>query len=70
MSTQSLAGYILAQTKKDGLVGELARSAERDAYFPREGGMREISRVLNMRGAPAEFHDALEEAEAEWRALH
>lgn len=70
MSIPSFGRFLLSKQHAPGALGELAKAAASDPKFPREGGPREISQRLNQHEAPPEFHEALEDAEAEWRNLH
>ena len=70
MSVQSFGRFLLSKQHADGALGELAKAAASDPKFPRDGSPREISQRLNEHLAPPEFHEALEDAEAEWRSLH
>lgn len=69
MSTQPFGRFLLTQQNAPGALGELAQAAARDPRFPKDGNPRDISQRLNQHEAPPEFHEALEEAEAEWRSL-
>ena len=66
----SFGEFILSKKAAPGALGELAQAAARDPAFPVAGDPMAVSKRLNQHEAPAEFHEALEEAEAEWRALH
>ena len=68
MSAQSFGLFLLGKRTASGTLGELAQAAARDPAFPKNGSPEQISRLLNRHQAPAEFHDALDDAEAEWRA--
>lgn len=69
MSRKPFGEFILAKKGASGALGELAQAAAGDRGFPTGGDPQAISKRLNEQMAPAEFHEALEEAEAEWRAL-
>ena len=61
--------FILSKKQAPGEVGELAKAAARDASFPVEGSPREVSQRLNQVQAPCEYHELIEELEAEWRSV-
>lgn len=69
MSDQSFGQFLLGKHKDTGTLGELAQAAARDPRFPRSGTPEQVSKLLNQNQAPPEFHDALEDAVAEWRSL-
>ena len=69
MSELSFGRFLLNQAKAPGVLGELARAAWNDPQFPADGSPEEVSRRLNEREAPGEFHDALDEAVSDWQAM-
>lgn len=68
MSNQPFGSFLLSLKNTGGVIGELAQAAAKDPSFPREGSPRDVSQLLNRQQAPGEFHEALEDAEAVWRA--
>lgn len=70
MSIQPFGSFLLSKKSAPGIIGELAQAAASDPKFPRQGTPQQVSELLNRHQAPGEFHEALEEAEAEWRASH
>lgn len=69
MADLTFGRFLLGQAQAPGVLGELAQAAACDPRFPKDGGPEEVSRRLNEREAPGEFHEALEEAVADWQAL-
>ena len=69
MSELSFGRFILDQANAPGVLGELAKAAWSDPHFPKDGSPEDVSRRLNEREAPGEFHDALDEAVSAWQAL-
>lgn len=70
MSTQSFGQFLLAQKNATGALGELAKAAAADPKFPKQGSPVDVSKRLHQHEAPAEFHEAMEDAVSEWTALH
>lgn len=68
--SQAFGQFLLSKHKAPGFLGELAQAGARDPRFPRDGSPKDVCQHLNKHGAPPEFHDALDEAAAEWRATH
>ncbi len=69
MSIQPFGQFILSKTGTPGVLGELAQAAAKDPRFPRNGKPNEVWARLYAEEASVEFHEALEEAMAEWSSL-
>jgi predicted Zn-dependent protease len=69
MSEQSFGQFLLAQKGASGALGELALAASKDPKFPKQGKPEDVAKLLHAQQAPAEFHEAMVEAVADWQAL-
>jgi hypothetical protein len=69
MTIEPFGTFLLSKKLEDSNVGVLAQAAARDPKFPRNGTPEDVSKILLRHEAPYEFHEALEEAETEWRNL-
>ncbi|NML88385.1 hypothetical protein HHL26_04805 [Sphingobium sp. TB-6] len=61
--------WLLAQSKREDQIGDLARDASKDPGFPKDGDVKAVSKRLNTVGAPPELHEALDDAETDWLAI-
>jgi hypothetical protein len=66
---QPLGRWLLDQTARPGLIGDLAKAAKADPRFPVDGDFDRISKRLNELRADPDMHVALEDAELDWAAL-
>lgn len=69
MSQQAFGQFLLTKQQAPGTLGELAAAAASDPKFPRQGKPEDVSLLLNRHQAPGDWHDALEDAVAEWQSL-
>jgi hypothetical protein len=60
--------WLLGQKNKGGFVGQLAERAATDRAFPRKGDPDAVRKRLAIAGADPEMYEAVDEAEADWRA--
>lgn len=60
--------WLRGQHKREDAIGALARAAQQDPRFPLDGGYETISRRLHQLEADVDMHEALDEAESEWRS--
>lgn len=72
MSTVTAPGFVewlRSQAARQDMLGELARSVKSDPRGAQLRSAEDVSKRLNQDQASWEYHDALEEAEAEWRRV-
>lgn len=65
----SFAAWLLAQTGRKGLVGELAKAAKADRLFPRNGSADDVRARFSAAGADGDAFEALDDAEREYDRL-
>lgn len=68
MPEQSFGQFLLSQKSASGALGELAQAAAKDPKFPKQGEPKDVATLLHTQQAPPEFHEAMEDAVAEWMA--
>lgn len=61
--------WLLQQTDRPGLIGQLARCAVADPAFPKAGDPDAIRKRLSDRQAEGDLFEAVEDAELDWLAL-
>ncbi len=61
-------GWLRRQHDREDAVGELAKALRADPRATRMATPQDLSKRLNQDEASWELHDALENAESEWRA--
>lgn len=61
--------WLLGQIRRSDAVGALAKCASADPRFPSGASPRDVWRRLNELEADSDMLAAMEEAEADWRAL-
>lgn len=66
---QPFGAWLVAQDKRDGIVGELARAAKADRRFPKEGTPEQVHAHLQAAQADGNTWAALEDAEMDWCCL-
>lgn len=69
MKDRDFVGWLLGQHKRKDAVGDLARTLKADPMASRMQSARDLSQRLNQDEAGWQYHEALEEAEAEWCQL-
>jgi len=62
-------GWLLDQTKRPGLIGELAKSVKLDRLFPKRGTVDEVRARFAAVGADGDAFMALDDAELEYERL-
>jgi hypothetical protein len=60
--------WILQQAESGGLIGQLAAAAKSDRAFPKDGDPIEVRKRLNLQGADPDMHEALDDAELDWKS--
>lgn len=60
--------WVLQQLDRGGFMGELAKAAIADRGFPKDGDPQAVRRRLNQQGAEPDMHEALDDAELDWKA--
>jgi len=60
------AAWLLAQTDRDGLIGQLVEGARRDRSFPRAGDADAVRRHLLETSAHGDMLTAVDGAELDW----
>lgn len=61
--------WILLQAERGGLIGQLAAAAKSDRAFPKDGDPVEVRKRLNLKGADPDMHEALDDAELDWKSV-
>lgn len=64
----SLGQWLIRNINRAGPIGDLAKAAKTDPRFPVDGNYEAISKRLHQQEADIEMHEALDEAETEWRS--
>lgn len=59
----SFAEWLIAQGKRPGLIGDLAKAAKLDRSFPREGSAEDVRARFSAAGADGDAFAALDDAE-------
>lgn len=65
---KAFGAWILAQANRKDAIGDLAKIATTDKAFPISGDPEKVYGRLNATGADPDMFEAVEDAEAEWRA--
>jgi len=68
MPSTPFGTWLLAQTRNDGWIGDLAKAAKADGAFPRGGDADAVRRRLSLAGAEADMVEAVDAAELAWLA--
>ncbi|WP_260928239.1 hypothetical protein [Novosphingobium sp. 9] len=61
--------WVLAQVRRDGFLGNLAKAAAADRAFPKDGDPEAVRKHLSRAGADPEMHEALDDAELDWASF-
>lgn len=62
----SFGRWLLEQSERPGLIGNLAKAAKADRAFPKDGSPEEVRKRISSLGADPDMHEALEDAELDW----
>lgn len=65
----AFAAWLVAQTKRPGTVGELAKAVKLDRLFPKAGGIEQVRARFAAAGADGDAYEALDDAEREFARL-
>ena len=68
-ASQTFGAWLLEQTKRPGLIGELAKAVRLDRAFPKNGTADEVRARFASAGADGDAFMALEDAENEYDRL-
>ena len=60
--------WLIARVSSDGFVGALATAAASDRRFPKAGDPEAVRKYLREAMADGDMFDAVEDAEADWKA--
>lgn len=60
--------WVLQQLDRGGFIGELAKAAKADRGFPKDGDPEAVRKRLSSLGADPDMHEALDDAELDWKA--
>ncbi|WP_369751203.1 hypothetical protein [Novosphingobium sp. AP12] len=60
--------WVLQQIDRGGFIGELAKAAKIDRAFPKDGSPEAVRKRLSEQGADPDMHEALDDAELDWKA--
>jgi hypothetical protein len=60
--------WVLHQIDRGGFIGDLAKAAKADRGFPKDGGPDAVRKRLSEQGADPDMHEALDDAELDWKA--
>jgi hypothetical protein len=61
--------WLIGQQKRDGWVGDLARSAKADPRFPKEGDVEAVRKWLSTQRASGDDYEALDDTEMDWLSV-
>ena len=64
----AFGAWLAKQTQQSGFVGQLAAAAAADRRLPKAGDPEAVRTYLRGAMADGEMFDAVEDAEADWRA--
>lgn len=64
----AFGAWLLKQSSRGGFVGQLAAVAATDRRFPKTGDPEAVRAYLRGAMADGDMFDAVEDAEADWRA--
>lgn len=67
--TPTFGAWLAMQKDRSGFVGQLAAAATGDRRFPKAGDPEAVRAYLRAAMADGDMFDAIEDAEADWRAL-
>ena len=62
--------WLLTRKSAGGFVGALATAAAADLRFPKSGDAEAVRKYLREAMADGDMFDAVEDAEADWKAAH
>lgn len=65
----SFGQWLLLQAGREDQTGELARCAQRDPKFPKNGTVEDVTARLNALDADPDMFIAVEDAELDWAAM-
>ena len=65
----AFGAWLTKQTSRSGVVAQLAAAAAGDRRFPKAGDPEAVRRYLRGAMADGDMFDAVDDAEADWRAL-
>lgn len=60
--------WVLQQIDRGGFLGDLAKAAKADRAFPKDGDPEAVRKRLSEQGADPDMHEALDDAELDWKA--
>ena len=60
--------WLLTQSKREGLIGQLATNAIADLSFPRDGDPEAVRKRLRENYADGDMFEAVDDAEIDWLA--
>lgn len=66
--TPAFGEWLSKQTSRGGFVGQLATAAAGDRRFPKTGDAEAVRTYLRAAMADGDMFDAVDDAEADWRA--
>jgi hypothetical protein len=66
----AFGAWLLTRTEAGGFVGTLAKAAKGDRRFPKQGDAEAVRKYLRQMQADGDMFDAIDDAEADWRALN
>ena len=65
----SFAAWLVAQAKRPGTLGELAKAVKLDRLFPKAGNVDQVRARFGAAGADGDAYEALDDAEREFARL-
>jgi hypothetical protein len=65
---ETFGEWLLAQREREGAIGALVAAARADPKFPKRGSPDEVRARLNETQAEGDMHDAVDDAETDWRS--
>jgi len=63
---ETFGGWLLAQTDREGWVGDLVKAAKTDRQFPRAGSPEDVRKRLRDTMAEGDMFEAVDDAESDW----
>jgi hypothetical protein len=68
-SCEPFGAWLLEQSKRGGMLGELAKAVKLDRQFPKTGSVKDVRRHFGSIGAEGDAFEALNDAEREYDRL-
>ena len=63
---ETFGRWVLAQTNREGWIGDLVTAARSDRQFPRDGDPEAVRKRLRETMAEGDMFEAVDDAESDW----